>query len=244
MIEVSYELHGPVRPLHTPYEGAADGRYRVVSPLAQALDINDIDSKSQWVQLNSGCGYDWNQNQPPENEIQSMSTSSRSRLPMRNSLAIQENIVLPGDTNAHDTLFGGLLMKRIDETAAISARRHSWTAVVTASNDGVHFHRPIQNNDIVILESYVCSVGRTSMEVFVKILTEHRQTETQREIAAISFLTFVALGNDGKPIEVPDIYPESAEEELLYRDREIRKEARLKKRDETNDLIAGLVVKS
>ena len=63
---------------------------------------------------------------------------------MRQSLAVQENIVLPGDTNAHDTMFGGLLMKRIDETAAISARRHCRGAVVTASNDGVHFHRPVQ----------------------------------------------------------------------------------------------------
>jgi acyl-CoA hydrolase len=158
---------------------------------------------------------------------------------MRQSLAIQENIVLPGDTNAHDTLFGGLLMKRIDETAAISARRHCQRAVVTASNDGVHFHRPIQNNDIVILESYVCSVGKTSMEIFVKILTEHKDDDS-RQIAAISFLTFVALGDDGKPVEVPDVIPESAEENLLYRDRATRKEARLRKREETDALIRSL----
>ena len=69
---------------------------------------------------------------------------------MNQSLAVQENIVLPGDTNAHDTMFGGLLMKRIDETAAISARRHCRGSVVTASNDGVHFHRPIQRDDIVV----------------------------------------------------------------------------------------------
>jgi acyl-CoA hydrolase len=160
---------------------------------------------------------------------------------MRHSLAIQENIVLPGDTNAHDTLFGGLLMKRIDETAAISARRHSHSAVVTASNDGVHFHLPIQNNDIVILESYVCSVGNSSMEIFVKILTEDRKGDASRQIAAVSFLTFVALGADGKPMPVPDVFPESEEEHLLFRDRAIRKEARLKKREETNELIRSLV---
>lgn len=159
---------------------------------------------------------------------------------MRQSLAIQENIVLPGDTNAHDTLFGGLLMKRIDETAAISARRHCHGSVVTASNDGVHFHLPIQNNDIVILESYVCSVGTSSMEVFVKILTEDRKGDASRQIAAISFLTFVALGADGKPTEVPDVIPESEEEHLLFRDRAIRKDARLKKREETNALIRYL----
>ena len=80
---------------------------------------------------------------------------NRMTVPMNQSLAVQENIVLPGDTNAHDTMFGGLLMKRIDETAAISARRHCRGSVVTASNDGVHFHRPIQRDDIVVLESYL-----------------------------------------------------------------------------------------
>ena len=100
---------------------------------------------------------------------------------MSQSLAVQENIVLPGDTNAHDTMFGGLLMKHIDETAAISARRHCRGSVVTASNDGVHFHRPIQRDDIVVLESYVCSVGRTSMEIFVKIMTENCTRDEDRQ---------------------------------------------------------------
>lgn len=163
----------------------------------------------------------------------------RSHVPMRQSFAMQENIVLPGDTNTHDTLFGGLLMKHIDETAAISARRHCRGAVVTASNDGVHFHRPIQRDDIVRLESYICSVGRTSMEVFVKISTEN-SVDGSRHIAAISFLTFVALGSDGRPTEVPGVTPESPEEIHVHGEREIRHAARMKKRDETNVLIQSL----
>jgi acyl-CoA hydrolase len=160
---------------------------------------------------------------------------------MSQSLAIQENIVLPGDTNMHDTMFGGLLMKHIDETAAISARRHSRCPVVTASNDGVHFHRPIQNDDIVRLESFVCSAGRTSMEVFIKISTEHSSTGIV-DLAAISWLTFVALGPDGKPTEVPLPVPGTAEEKLVHQDREARKEMRLKKRAETNALINSLAL--
>lgn len=158
---------------------------------------------------------------------------------MSRSYAVQENIVLPGDTNMHNTMFGGLLMKHIDETAAISARRHSKRPVVTASNDGVHFHRPIQNDDIVKLESFVCSVGRTSMEVFIKISTEHSITGVV-ELAAISYLTFVALGENGKPTEVPLPVPQNDEEILVYQDRETRKEMRLKKRAETNALINSL----
>lgn len=158
---------------------------------------------------------------------------------MSRSCAVQEHIVLPGDTNMHNTMFGGLLMKHIDETAAISARRHSSCPVVTASNDGVHFHRPIQNDDIVRLESFVCSVGRTSMEVFIKISTEHSSTGAV-ELAAISYLTFVALGKNGKPTEVPLPVAQSEEEKLVYLDREARKEMRLKKRAETNALINSL----
>ena len=155
------------------------------------------------------------------------------------SLSVRENIVLPGDTNSHDTLFGGLLMKSIDETAAISARRHCRAPVVTASNDGVHFHRPIRNDDIVCLHSYVCSVGRSSMEIFIKISTENT-VDGSRQVAAISFLTFVALGADGKPREVPWVAPESEEELLVFESRQIRRAARLKKREETDELIHAL----
>ncbi len=166
--------------------------------------------------------------------------SERKSVGMRQSFAVQENIVLPGDTNAHDTMFGGLLMKRIDETAAISARRHCRGAVVTASNDGVHFHRPIQRDDIVIIESYVCSVGRSSMEIFVKILTENSSRDDERHVAAISFLTFVGLDENGKPTQVPLVVPESDEEQMVYKERDVRKQARLKKRTETDDLIHSL----
>jgi acyl-CoA hydrolase len=166
---------------------------------------------------------------------------NRMTVPMNQSLAVQENIVLPGDTNAHDTMFGGLLMKRIDETAAISARRHCRGSVVTASNDGVHFHRPIQRDDIVVLESYVCSVGRSSMEIFVKIMTENASRNSDRNVAAISFLTFVALDEAGKPTPVPAVEPCSREEMAVFRDRDMRKQMRLKKREETNGLIHALV---
>ena len=158
---------------------------------------------------------------------------------MQQSFSIRENIVLPGDTNSHDTLFGGLLMKHIDETAAISARRHSRAPVVTASNDGVHFHRPIRNDDIVCLHSWVCSVGRSSMEVFIKITTENT-VDGSRQVAAISFLTFVALDDDGKPAEVPLVIPESQEECRVFEGRQVRREARLKKRQETDELINSL----
>lgn len=166
--------------------------------------------------------------------------TDRAAVPIRQSFATQENIVLPGDTNAHDTLFGGQLMKRIDETAAISARRHCKSPVVTASNDGVHFHKPIRRDDIVTIESYVCSVGRTSMEIFIKISTENTLDGT-RHVAAISYLTFVALDEYGKPKPVPGVIAESDEEKLVFEGRESRRESRMRKREETNELLQSLI---
>lgn len=163
----------------------------------------------------------------------------REKKAMRTSYTVKANIVLPADSNNIDTLFGGVLMKHIDEVAAISALRHCRTTTVTASNDGVHFHRPIKKGHIVCMESYVSSVGRTSMEVFVKIITENAKTG-RREVAAVSFLTFVALDDDSNPVEVPEVFPESEEEKLLFSERQIRKEARIKKRRETNHLISEL----
>lgn len=158
---------------------------------------------------------------------------------MASSRSIRENIVLPGDTNQHDTLFGGILMKYIDESAAISARRHSGRPCVTASIDGVHFHQPIPRDTIVRLTSFVCSVGRSSMEVFLSITTENVQTD-KIELAAVSFSTFVALGDDGKPCEVPLVEPESDLEKRLQDGEKVRREARLKKRGETIELIKSL----
>lgn len=74
------------------------------------------------------------------------------------------------------------------------------------------------------------------MEVFIKITTENTVDGT-RQVAAISFLTFVALGDDGRPTQVPLVKPDSEEEHLVFASRQIRREARLKKREETDQLI-------
>ena len=78
------------------------------------------------------------------------------------------------------------------------------------------------------------------MEIFVKILTEDCFAKDAKQVAAISFLTFVGLDESGKPTQVPLVVPESDEEKLVHSEAEVRKAARLKKRQETNELIASL----
>ncbi|WP_058301586.1 acyl-CoA thioesterase [Gorillibacterium timonense] len=140
--------------------------------------------------------------------------------------------VFPFDVNNHYTLFGGKLMSYIDDIASISAAKLCRATTVTASTDSVDFLYPIRMTDSVALESYVTWTGRSSMEVFVKVVTEDLKTG-ERRIAATSFLTFVALDDDGKPVAVPHVIPESAEEHLLFEGAEQRAEARKRRRSES-----------
>jgi len=139
----------------------------------------------------------------------------RTEKTCKESLVIKTSRVFPLDTNNHNTLFGGKLMSYIDDVASISAAKHSRCEVVTASTDSVDFLIPIRQSDSVSLESYVSSVGRSSMEVFVKVISEDLKTG-ERKLAATSFLTFVALDSNGKPVTVPKVKPESDEEIMLF----------------------------
>ena len=129
----------------------------------------------------------------------------------RESLAIKTSLVSPPDTNIHGTMFGGKLMAYIDDVAAIAAMRHARKLAVTASSDSVDFLHPIIEGNSVCFEAFVSYTGRTSMEVFVKVVSENMLTG-DRHVCAVSFLTFVALDENGHPSEVPQVVPESEEE--------------------------------
>lgn len=156
----------------------------------------------------------------------------------KESFVVKTSNVFPTDTNTHRTLFGGKLMAYIDDVASISAVRHSRKSVVTASTDSVDFLHPIYEGSSVCLEAYVTYTGRTSMEVFVKVISENLLTG-ERNICALSFLTFVALDDDGKPCPVPKIIPQSDEEKMLHQTAKNRAETR-KSRKKENEKMAQL----
>ncbi|TYR79441.1 acyl-CoA thioesterase [Priestia megaterium] len=157
----------------------------------------------------------------------------------KESKAVRTSRVFPNDTNNHQTLFGGKLMSDIDMIASISASRHSRTECVTASTDSVHFLHPITPQDSVCLESYVSWTGRSSMEIFVKIIKENLKTG-ERKIAATSFITFVAIGEDGKPCAVPAVIPETEEEKYLHQTAPERAAIRKNVRKSSNALATFL----
>ena len=104
-------------------------------------------------------------------------------------------------------LFGGALLAWMDEIAAVSAHRHSKRVVVTASINNVSFGEPIDLGAIVTLESKVSRAYTSSMEVMIDVFVEDRLTGEKKQVNEAIY-TFVAVDQNGGPINVPELVPE------------------------------------
>ncbi len=135
--------------------------------------------------------------------------------------------MLPGLTNTHGTIFGGMLMQWIDIAAGISAARHARGPVVTASMDRVHFLHPVRLGEVVIVQAQVNFVGRTSMEVGVRVFAENPSTPGRRQTTR-AYLTFVAVDEQGRPREVPPLTLETALDRRRFAAARTRRAVRLR----------------
>lgn len=149
--------------------------------------------------------------------------------PMSVSRSTQTRLILPPDTNHHGSIFGGKVLAYVDEIASIASMKHTKSEVVTASLDSVDFVSPAYAGDILELEAVVTSTGRTSLEVYVRVTSLNIKTG-EKKLTTESFVTMVAIGDDGKPKEVPGVYPETEEEEKLYQAGLERQKQRKEKR--------------
>ncbi|MFJ7828069.1 type I secretion C-terminal target domain (VC_A0849 subclass) [Psychrobacillus sp. OK028] len=135
--------------------------------------------------------------------------------PMSQSRTIQTHLILPPDTNHHETIFGGRVLAFIDEIAAISSMKHAQGAVVTASIDSVDFLSSAKVGDVLELEAVVSNAGRSSMEVYVRVTSTNLLTGEEK-LTTESYVTMVAVDENGKPVPVPGIHPETEQEKRLY----------------------------
>jgi len=145
------------------------------------------------------------------------------------SQIIMTELVLPNHTNQLGNLLGGQLMHWIDICAALSAAKHNHRVCVTASVDRIDFHHPIKLGDAVTLTSSINRVFKTSMEVGVKVYAQNFREGTKFH-SNTAYLTFVSLGNDGKPVNAIEGIPETEEEKRRYDEALQRRENRLKNR--------------
>lgn len=153
-------------------------------------------------------------------------------VPVSQSHVIMTEMVLPSHTNALDSIFGGVIMSWIDIAAAISAQRHCSMPVVTASIDAMSFVAPVYKGWIVNIKASVNYVSKTSMEIGVRVDAEN---PIQKKVfhTASAYLTFVALGKDGKPTAVPPVKTETPEQVRRYQAAERRRQLRLQHRNQT-----------
>lgn len=131
------------------------------------------------------------------------------------SLTINTEVVLPNDTNHVGNLFGGKLMQWLDITAAISAQRHCGRVVVTAAINHVSFDKPIKQNSIVTLEAKVSRAFSSSMEIFVDVFVENPSTGEKTKCNE-AILTFVAIDQNGSPLPVPPLSPQTELEQKRF----------------------------
>lgn len=148
--------------------------------------------------------------------------------PVSASQVVMTELVLPSHTNALDTIFGGVIMSWIDICAAIAAQRHSNKDVVTASIDSLNFVAPVRKGWVVNLRASVNFVSRTSMEVGVRVDAENPKTGEVFHTAS-AYTTFVAIGGNGRPTEIPPLILENDDDRRRNASAKARREARLKK---------------
>ena len=134
--------------------------------------------------------------------------------------------VFPNDMNAHRTVFGGLVMSTIDRLALVVAERHSGRVCVTVSVDAMHFLSPAAEGDTLIYSASVNRAWRTSMEIGARVIAETSYTGETRHIVS-AYLTFVALDEHNRAIDVPPVQPESDIEAQRFREAEVRRRLRL-----------------
>ncbi len=133
----------------------------------------------------------------------------------KDSLTILTDLVLPGETNYLDNLFGGELLARMDRACSITARRHSRRIVVTASVNHVAFNKTVPVGSVVTIEAKVSRAFNSSMEIYVDVWIEDRQSG-QRTKVNEGIYTFVAVDETGKPVKVPQIIPETDVEKECF----------------------------
>ena len=131
------------------------------------------------------------------------------------SKTVLTDVVLPGETNALNSLFGGELLARMDRAASIAAGRHCRHIVVTASVNHVAFSKPIPLGAVVTIEAKVSRAFNTSMEVFIDVWIEDRASGEPTK-ANEAIYTFVAVDDTGKPVLVPEVLPETPLEKQRF----------------------------
>lgn len=149
------------------------------------------------------------------------------------SKVTQTNLIMPGDTNRHNSLFGGNLMSMIDKVSSICFLRHTRALGMTASVDNLNFIKPLPVSHALTVDAMISGTGTRSAEVFAKIIGEDLATG-ERYLAATAFSTFVVV-EEMKTDKIPNIEAETEEENYIMSGYNKRRRERLENRESDKD---------
>jgi|TARA_B110000438_G_C15744214_1_gene619946 acyl-CoA hydrolase len=154
-----------------------------------------------------------------------MNKDERPSISPEKSASQATQLMMPGDVNNLGHVFGGVILSLVDKTAAVTAMRHARGPCVTVSIDKVDFKEPIYSGELVTCSARINFVGTTSMEVGVKVVTEHPITGVTRHTNDC-FLTFVAVGENSRPISVPGLELSTKEDRRRFEEGKRRRQLR------------------
>lgn len=154
----------------------------------------------------------------------------RAMKKVSDSLTEQQYLIRPSHINHYGRLFGGQLLKWIDELAGIVATRHSGATVTTAAIDNLQFKAPAYEGELVVLQGMVTCVGRSSMEIRVDTYVE--ALDGSRQMINRAYIDMVAINSRGQAIEVPDLLIETEEQRQEQVAATKRKELRKQRRQD------------
>ncbi|HEV8535464.1 MAG TPA: acyl-CoA thioesterase [Candidatus Limnocylindria bacterium] len=146
--------------------------------------------------------------------------------PVSASKTVMSRTMLPSDANPYGNVHGGEVMKLIDGAAGAAATRHARARVVTARIDELSFLAPVYVGHLVTAKASVNHVGRTSMEVGVRVEAEDMLTGSVVHVAS-AYLVFVATDERGKPVPLPPLLAETDDERRRMAAAERRRSLRL-----------------
>jgi len=110
---------------------------------------------------------------------------------------------MPKDTNAHGTIFGGVILSYIDQAAAIEAKQHGVSFIVTVAMREVVFHEPVYVGDLVSFYTGLVRIGRTSITVSVEVFARRGEGTGGTVKVTEAEVTFVNLDQKRRPIPIP-----------------------------------------
>jgi uncharacterized protein (TIGR00369 family) len=152
------------------------------------------------------------------------------RKKVSDSRVILAQLMQPIHANNHGNVHGGEVMRLVDEAGGLACMRHAGHRVVTVAVDRMTFRQPIHLGDLVTLTAEVSYVGRTSLEAEVLVSAENPVTG-ECVYTNTAYLVYVALDDDGQPVSVPPLIPESEDQRERMAEGRLRQEHRLSRRD-------------